>query len=260
MMHFRLSGIARYLAAALSVSLCLTVPVRPAFAGPGALWNIVNGECVPDQTEHHSPKPCAVVAAADGYAILKDIRGDFQYLLIPTKRVSGIDDPYVLQPAAPNYFAQAWMNRNGVEQSLGHAVPRQYLSLAINSKYGCTQNQLHIHIDCIRPDVAKILGDKESEIGTSWVTVSLPPRGHDYQVRRIDGENIWHTDPFILVADQGADIRNDMAAETIMLAGAQFSNGQQGFYLLSDTADVARGDFGAAEELQDHNCAIATAH
>jgi CDP-diacylglycerol pyrophosphatase len=255
MIRFRPRGAA----IALAASLLLLAPARPALADPSALWNIVNGECVPDQQAHNSPKPCSTVALAEGYAILKDIRGDFQYLLIPTKRVSGIDDPFILQPDAPDYFAQAWANRSWVEHSLGHDVPRGDLSLAINSKYGRTQNQLHIHIDCIRPDVAKTLAGKSADIGSSWQTITLPPRGHTYQVRRIDDATLAHTDPFLLVAAQNAKIGHDMAAETIMLAGAEFPGGKNGFYLLSDTANLAAGNPGAAEELQDHTCAIAAA-
>ena len=63
-------------------------------ADPDALWKIVNGQCVPDQQDHDNPKPCAMVALQDGiergYAVLKDLNGATQFLVIPTARISGI--------------------------------------------------------------------------------------------------------------------------------------------------------------------------
>ena len=57
-------------------------------ANPDALWKIVHDQCVPDQQQNHNPAPCALVdqnkGDAKGYAILKDIVGATQYLLIPT--------------------------------------------------------------------------------------------------------------------------------------------------------------------------------
>ena len=64
------------------------------------LWHHVNDECVPDQTAHGDPAPCAFVAlgqgVARGFAVYKDRVGATQFLLIPTRKVSGIDDPDLL--------------------------------------------------------------------------------------------------------------------------------------------------------------------
>ncbi len=72
-----------------------------AQADPNALWNIVHGQCVPDELEHGDPKPCAEVelgsGLAAGYAVLKDIRGTTQYLLIPTRQIGGIESRALLE-------------------------------------------------------------------------------------------------------------------------------------------------------------------
>src|SRR6202034_1461554 len=119
-----------------------------------ALWEIVHGQCVPDEREHGDPKPCAAVdlshGIARGFAILKDIRGQSQYLLIATQRIDGIESRALLSPHAPNFFADAWTARSFTEKALGRTMPWDALSLAINSQLGRSQNQLHIHIDCIR--------------------------------------------------------------------------------------------------------------
>ena len=81
-------------------------------ADANALWHIVSEQCVPDQKQNHSPKPCEQVDLAGGYAVLKDLVGNTQYLLIPTARISGIESPAVLAPNAPNYWADAWHARH----------------------------------------------------------------------------------------------------------------------------------------------------
>src|SRR5689334_16465486 len=95
-------------------------------ANPNALWDIVHGECVPNMQAHGDPAPCALVALQDGlprgYAALKDLRGVAQFLLIPTARVSGIEDPALLDPGAPNYFAAAWRIRTYVQARLDRVL------------------------------------------------------------------------------------------------------------------------------------------
>jgi CDP-diacylglycerol pyrophosphatase len=117
------------------------------------------------------PKPCAEVNLAGGFAILKDISGATQYLLIPTSEIGGIEDPSLLASLARNYFADAWQARGFVEKVLGHAMPRDTLSLAINSASGRTQDQLHIHIDCIRADVRDALLSERPNIGWRWTVL-----------------------------------------------------------------------------------------
>ena len=84
-------------------------------ADPSALWNIVNGKCVPHEQTQRDPSPCSEVDLAHGvdkgFVVLKDINGVAQFLLIPTARISGIDDPAILDPDATNYWDAAWRAR-----------------------------------------------------------------------------------------------------------------------------------------------------
>lgn len=119
------------------------MPAGACAADPSALWKIVNGACVPHEEATHTPSPCAEVdlaqGVANGFAILKDIKGDTQFLLIPTARISGIEDPAILAPDAPNYWAHAWDARSFVEDRLHKTLPRNAVSLAINSRDGRSQ-------------------------------------------------------------------------------------------------------------------------
>jgi CDP-diacylglycerol pyrophosphatase len=209
--------------------------------------------------QHADPKPCASVDLKDGYAILKDIRGQTQYLLIPTDRVTGIESASLLAPGAPNYFAYAWDERGYVERAAGRALPRSAISLAINSAKARSQNQLHIHIDCIRPDVREALRRDLAAIGDSWAPLSEPlVAGHHYRAMRVLADTLDGANPFVLLADGVPGARADMGKENLVVVGAEFAAGRPGFIILNSEVDPSTGDSGGGEELQDHDCPIGT--
>lgn len=239
------------------VFVCLAFSGLPACAAnPDALWQIVHNSCEPAALGAGVQQKCIAVDPAAGYAVLKDLNGATQYLLIPTARVEGIESPELLQPASPNYWRDAWQARRYVEAKLGHPLPRNYVSLAVNSTSGRTQDQLHIHIDCLAPDVVQALAEHASTIGSDWSSFPTLLRGHAYRVRRIDDANLDATDPFKLIAPDVAKEGEVMADQTLLLAGAEAPDGKPAFYLLRDHVQRASGDFASSEELQDHSCAV----
>jgi CDP-diacylglycerol pyrophosphatase len=60
-----------------------------------------------------------------------------------------------------------------------------------------------------------------------------------------------------LISDELPDAASDMGAETIVVAGAKFGDGQDGFILLEDRAGRAPLDNAHGEDLQDHTCGVA---
>ena len=251
--------------AAIAAAALLLAVLLAAFAAhsanPNALWEIVHGQCVPDMQQHGDPKPCAEVDLTNGtgrgFAVLRDIRGASQFLLIPTDAVDGIESPALLGPDAANYFDDAWTARSFAEKALGRTMPRDTLSLAINSKYGRTQNQLHIHIDCIAADVRDILRGEGDRIDDQWGLLDKPLADHRYEALRVMGETLAGHDPFKLLAQGIPGASADMAHYTLVVAGMEFDGGTPGFVILAHRADLAAGDFGSGEELQDHACALA---
>jgi CDP-diacylglycerol pyrophosphatase len=228
-------------------------------ADPDALWKIVHGRCVPDATVNNDPKPCAAVSLAGGeahgHAILKDIRGATQFLLIPTGRMSGIESPEILAPDAANYFAAAWVARFEMEAVLHRGLPREDVGLAINAPSGRSQNQLHIHIDCLRPDVVAALRAHGAEIGAAWGPAPVPFDGHPWRARWVGDADLTEVNPFRLLADAvGAGA---MGQQTLVVAGAVAADGAPGFVLLADQTDLAAGDRASGEDLQDHDCTVA---
>lgn len=222
-------------------------------ANPNTLWQIVHQRCVPDEQASHKPAPCVVVDEADGYAVLKDLVGREQFLLIPTDRIEGIEAPALLRADTPNYFAEAWAQVPLVEARLHHPLPREDVALAINSAYGRSQDQLHIHIDCISPAAHDALAAQLGGIGTGWTELSTPLAGHRYRAMRIAGEQLGDN-PFRLLARSLPDPATQMGRHTLVLVGARLP--EPGFILLDDHLDLLRLDRASGEELQDHSCAI----
>ncbi|MCX2929528.1 CDP-diacylglycerol diphosphatase [Mycobacterium sp. CVI_P3] len=239
------------LAAVLAV--CLIGPA-PAAADPNALWTIVHDQCVVDEQQHHNPAPCSRVdlrgGEQGGYAVLKDLVGERQYLLIPTARISGIESPELLDPGTPNYFAAAWPARSFVEQRAGGTIARDWTSLAINSEVARTQDQLHIHIDCVRSDVHDALRAAAGGIGPVWSPLAVPLVGHSYWAMSVPGADL-DANPFTLLADGLPGARAAMGLHTLVVVGATDAAGRPGFVILADRSDS--GTPAGGEELQDHN-------
>lgn len=240
--------------AALAAALALgaLAAARPALADPEALWKIVHDTCAPGKP--YDPKLCLDVDAARGDTVIKDRDGATQLLLIPTTRATGIESAAVLAPGAPNYWWDAWKARSYLERIAGQPVPRDDLALAVNSIDGRSQNQLHIHVDCIQPAVKTALDAAKGQIGGHWSTVTLA--GHPYRAIRLTEAELKGRNLFRLLADSDPEARANMGLETLVLAGAVFEGSAPGFILLNDRANPEAGDYASGEELEDHGCAV----
>jgi CDP-diacylglycerol pyrophosphatase len=242
-----------------TVLVVAVIDAGVAVADPNALWTIVHDKCVPAEQLHDNPAPCAMVDLSGGkdmgqqtgYAVLKDLVGATQFLLIPTARTDGIEDPAVLAPGAPNYFGDAWRARTFVDERAGWTLPRDWVSLAINSAQARSQNQLHIHIDCVRADVRAALSDHAAQIGPAWAPLPVPLAGHPYQAIAVSGADL-EVNPFVALAHGIAGARATMGNRTLVVVGTVGPDGQPGFVILTDQVDPATGDFAGGEELQDH--------
>jgi CDP-diacylglycerol pyrophosphatase len=236
----------------ITAAFILMAAPRHGAADADALWHIVGERCVSNQQANHSPKPCELVDSAAGYAVLKDAVGDTQFLLIPTERIGGIESPQILASDAPNYWDDAWQARRFIDGRAQRPLPRDVISLAINSASGRTQNQLHIHIDCVRLDIRAALRAHAEAIGESWAPFPEQLSGHDYMAMRLNQPELGRTNPFILLADGIPGARAEMARYTLVVVGDV-----SGFVLLANRASPLTGERGSGEELQDHACAAA---
>jgi CDP-diacylglycerol pyrophosphatase len=227
----------------------------PSNPGRDALRQIVQNQCVVNWTQHQNPAPCDRVFLADekteasGYAILADRKGAAHYLLIPTQTMRGVESDELLDPDLPNYFAEAWRARDVITKFVGHPVLRSAIGLAVNNAHSRTQDQFHIHIDCLRQDVVESLRAAAEHVGAAWAPITV--LGSSYQAMRIESVSLDGSSPFELVAQLGPEVRHHMGDYTVVVAGMQFKSGA-GFVLLTGTGPTG-------ELLMDSSCAVAGA-
>jgi CDP-diacylglycerol pyrophosphatase len=218
------------------------------------LWRIVNTNCVPAAMAGQVSR-CAEVLIAKGvhagHVVFKDRNGALQYLLMPTKRVYGIEDPQLLAGDSPNYWASAWRARRWMELSNGATVPRDAVSITVNSAWARSQNQLHFHISCVRADLHTYLNGQH--FNEQWATLPGGWQGHPYEVKRVIAETLDGIKPFEDIAQGHAD---EMGRQAIAVIGATFEE-QHGFWILKTRMAPLQGWLGAIEgDVQDHGCAV----
>ena len=166
------------------------------------------------------------------------------YLLIPTVKITGIDDRRIFKAPYLNLWVNAWDMSARYPGWNGRRI-----GLAINSAHARTQDQLHVHISCINADVARVLDEKTQ--GSGQYTAPLGPKGNLYTVTErndlTDGES-----PFRIAQE----IDRGMAMGDKSVAVVKSKDGK--WYLIL-TSVYRDGKGGNAEELLDERCSNVTA-
>lgn len=205
--------------------------------------------------QQHTAAPCARIYLPDaahereGFAVLADIKGGAHFLLIPTRTLAGMESPELIEPGIPNYFAAAWAARDLLNAAAGHPVPRSAVGLAINPRRARSQDQFHIHMECLRTDVAAALRQAAPQLTDAWTLTAIGP--WSYEARRVLGDELTGSDPIALLADKLPAARSTLDDYTLVVAGMNFRSGP-GFVLLA-------GHGPAGELLLDSTCALASA-
>jgi CDP-diacylglycerol pyrophosphatase len=240
-----------------------------AWADRDALLHIVQDQCLVHWRQAHDPAPCErVVSGTQNYAVLHDRKGGAHFLLIPAQTITGIEDPTLLRPGTPNYFATAWQARDQLEMIMGRSIRRDAIGLAINSARARGQDQLHIHISCLQPQIYRALHESALQAASASATdgdqwVPLPIGESIYMARRIRGQDVDQSNPIQMLANSLPGARQSMGDYTILVAGAQFADGP-GFIVLTGrtpTRDAlllgapAKGLVMPGETLLDATCA-----
>jgi CDP-diacylglycerol pyrophosphatase len=132
------------------------------------LSKIVQG-CVGDPASGQ----CASVDPSRELVVLKALKGSAHYLVIPTRSITGIEEPAVQQTTFPDYWSPAW---EAAERYVGK--PREWLGLAINSAARRSQDQLHVHVACVREDVKTALEGRSDDSWAKQPVITL--QKHDW--------------------------------------------------------------------------------
>lgn len=121
--------------------------------------------------------------------------------------------------------------------------------MAVNSRHGRTQDQLHIHVDCASPRLTRALAARAHRPSAAWSTLDLRPWARRYLVKDIPAADI-NLNIFKLIADEVPGAKSRMALQSVAVVGSIGANGDRGFVLLVNS------DGGHAEELLDHRCSL----
>jgi CDP-diacylglycerol pyrophosphatase len=221
--------------------------------GRGALRQIVQTQCVLGWKQHHNPAPCERVSLYDpnasdvGYAVLQDPAGGAHYLLVPTQTMAGLESSELLDPDAPNYFAEAWRAHDLLARSIGHAVPRTDIGLVVNTERTRAYDQFHIHIECLRQDAADALRAASPRITDTWAPQMIG--GTTFQAMRIASDSLDGSNLYESLAALKPGVAQRLRDYTLIAVGAQFVSGP-GFILLTGTGPTG-------EILLDSTCEVA---
>jgi CDP-diacylglycerol pyrophosphatase len=216
------------------------------------LWRVVHLICIP-ASKISLPFPCAKVVQRDdgaaGYAILSVSAGHI--LTVPTQRIIGIESREVFSPEQPNYWQAAWEQRARLDDDFSRKLDRSDIALALNSAYGRSQDQLHIHTGCVKSNVKAALAATRA-IGSNWSRMSTSLGGSFYRVRWAPGADLSALNPFDMLPPDLRRSRAAMARQTLIVVGGWDRNHAPGFFILNDQAGAY--DDGHGEKLLDFEC------
>jgi hypothetical protein len=106
---------------------------------------------------------CTQISAA--YAVLRIPGSRTHTLVVPTSPVEGIESPLVRSALGQELWHAALDARKLVLEAVDGRIPIEAVGLAINSANSRTQDQLHIHVDCVQPEVRAALRERASDRG-----------------------------------------------------------------------------------------------
>ena len=118
-------------AAIFGAAMSTALAAEPAEADRSHLWKLITLKCVRHLSKAEAPIPCDSIDVSKGWdhgvALLKASVGRGRMLAVATHAVTGIEDPGLLSPAEPDYFAVAWGARSNVIFHLGRNLARRRL-------------------------------------------------------------------------------------------------------------------------------------
>lgn len=239
---------------------CAQKVEKPVVVKSDALWNIINTNCVPHFEDGKAENQCAEVHMQEGrdrgYVVFKDQRGVLQYLLMPTRKIAGMESPELLEANSPNYFNLSWVHRTAMEKLYEGPIAKENISLAINSAFGRSQNQLHVHISCPKIEVQKELSSQAKSIPKTWGPLPKKIIGFDMLARRISEKELAKENAFHLMAKEIPNAEKEMGEYGLAMMALPAKKGKPTELVLlalkRDRTVSERG--GSIEHIQDHDC------
>ena len=241
------------------VPLLLLVAALPAPAlsagdpSRDVLWAALK-TCVLAKTVANRTFPCLDVDLGDaerpGTAVLRAPGEPTHIVVMPTQTVAGLEATVLRGARGGAYWRAALAARHFVSDPLKGRVPAAEVGLAVNSARGRSQDQLHIHLDCMKPRVLASLKVHAHAIRGSWAPFPVPLAGDRYLAMRVPAAEADRFNPFTALARLPG--RRDLRETSFAAVATAAGDSEPGFYVLAYRAPRA-----SAEDLMDHTCTTA---
>ena len=222
-----------------------------------ALWPVVRA-CVADFKLTGAPFPCLKVDLSSdeerGYVVLRSPLLN-ELIVAPTREIVGIEDPFLQLAGAPNYFNAAWRARSFLRGADGRAPERDEIALVVNSVVARTQDQLHVHVGCLRPHPRLMLAAAAPNVPIGkWARIGNVVPHVMFWGMRIRGTDLSDIKPFSLAAEAFGDKVGHRGDLTIAAAGVRVEGDDQ-FLILASYAEATGAWLPvSSSDLLDENC------
>lgn len=238
---------------AILLALALAVGARPAHADArrDVLWAALK-TCVVAKRTTGATFPCLAVdlggVGQPGTAVLRAPGARTHVVVMPVDTVVGLEAPELQQERGAAYWRAALGARHFITDALQGARPIDDVGLAINSAGGRSQDQLHIHLDCVKPGVRATVEKYGQTLGPSWKPLPVALHGARYFAMRVGGDAVERFNPFAALTRLPGH-RRDLQG-TSFAAFSTARAGAPGSVVLL----AYRGPSASAEALLDHSC------
>jgi CDP-diacylglycerol pyrophosphatase len=240
--------------AALVVTLALPAA---AAADPSrdVLWAALK-TCVLAKRIADRTFPCLSVDLGDkdrpGSAVLRAPGEPTHIVVMPTDTTPGLEAPVLRGPRGAAYWRAALAARPFVSDALKGRLPLEAVGLAVNSARGRSQDQLHIHLDCLKPSVLAAVKAHGRQIRGTWTRFPVPLAGDRFHAMRVPEAEAARFNPFAALRTLPGP-RPDLHRTSFAAVATPPGDPEPGFLLLAYRAPSA-----SAEDVMDHSCAVAS--
>ncbi len=227
--------------ALVAVTLVLIACAAFAMAFHRDALNEVVRACVADAGLTCRSYPCLAVDLSGGeergHVLLRPPWSN-DLILSPTRPIVGIEDPVLQLPDAPNYFAEAWRARAMIATANGAPPARDQIALFVNSRLVRDQDQLHIHIGCLKPKPRRnLIAAAPGLTPGVWNEIDPIIPHQPVLAMRIRSADLAGVSPFRLVHEALDGVARSPADEVIMAVGARV-DGHDEFLIVASYAGL----------------------
>ncbi len=240
-----------------ALALLFATTLYAASGLPRDLLRRVELTCLANAWVTGSAFPCLSVDKTRGVVVLRAPSQDTHVVVVPIAPVPGVESPELQRDDAPNYLRDAWDARSYVEAEVRRPLGWDDVGLAVNSRSTRSQDQLHIHVDCVDGRVKRALASELDRIPADrWLNGGLVIHDREVWTRRVDSPTLDGVNLFKM-ADAIPGFARSPAETMLAVLGVVGADGRRGFVAVAGQSDPARGasQF-TSEHLLDHRCRV----